>query len=133
GRDLTIDPQPLFWYGRVLPEIAEVTAAGDQVRVVDRFQEHGDATRLVLAVTVHRHKHVVATLRREIEGRNQGGPVAAVLLVRDEVNARFRGQQIAGAVGRAVVDDEDFRAVAADLAKDVLQILRFVVDGDRGE
>src|SRR5262249_13414742 len=63
----------------------------------------------------------------------QGGPVAAVLRMGDDPQARLTSQQRGRAIGRTVVDDEDFRASAAHLAQHAPDVFRFVVDGDGGD
>ena len=117
----------------VLAEVAEVAAARDDVAVVDRFEQHRDAGRLVLAVAVHRDQYVVAAVQGEGECRHQGGPVPAVVWVVDPQEPRLSVEQPGGAVGGPVVDDEDFRAVPPNLRQHLADGLRLVVDRDGGE
>ena len=117
-----VDAPAVLRGARVLAEVAQVAAAGYDVGVVDRFEQHGDAGRLVLAVAVHRHQHVVVVIQRVVERRDQGRPVAAVLRVRHDMQARLGASSRGGAVGRAVVDDEDVGAVSADLGEDAMDV-----------
>ena len=43
GGNLSVDFESILRRQRVLPEVAQVAAARDDVRVVDRFEQHGDA------------------------------------------------------------------------------------------
>src|SRR5262249_4862709 len=106
---------------------------GDDVGVVDGLQEDGDTGRLVLAVAVHRHQHVHAALHGVSERGDQGSAVAAVVRVGDDRQVGPAGEQFAGAGGRAVVDDEDLGAVAADLVQHGVEVPLFVVDRNGGQ
>ena len=76
-----------------------------------RLDQPRDQLRLVLAVAVDRHQHVVAAPDREVEGRHQGRPVAQVPRVVDQMDVVPPGQQFRSAVGRAVVDHQHLLAV----------------------
>ena len=60
--------------------------------VVAGRDELGNPLRLVLAVAVDGHQHVVAVAQGEVERRAQRRAVAAVRRMRDHLDARRRGQ-----------------------------------------
>src|SRR5690606_199532 len=95
--------------------------------------EARDAERLVLAVAIDRHQHVVAVSLGVVEGRLESRAVAAVLLVPDEMDVLERIEHFGRAVGRAVVDEQDVRTVLTNLFDHALDVASFVVDRQGGE
>ena len=77
----------------VLAEVAQVAAAGHDVGVVDRLQQHGmrdgscwPSQSIVTSTSKSCRQGVV-------ERGDEGGPVAAVLRMGDDVDAVLAGQQ----------------------------------------
>ena len=98
-----------------------------------RFEQDGNARRLVLAVAVHGDQRVVAVGTGEGERRDQGRAVAAIAVVIDAMDARFGREEVAGTIGRAVIDHEDFRAGTPSRGDDRAGVVRLVVDRNGGE
>src|SRR5205807_7330833 len=128
SRDLPIDLLPVLGGQGVLPEVAKIAATRDNVGIVDRFEQHGNARGLVLAVAIHRNQNVNAPLQRIGERRDECCAITPVLGVRNNLNISLLGQECRGAVGGAVVNDEDVRCMTTDFAEDVLDVPFFVVD-----
>ncbi len=73
-------------------------------------REHGsELGRVVLAVAVDAHGEVVAALEGEAEAGLDGAADAEVEREPEHVRA-LGGRDVGGAVGRAVVDDDDVEA-----------------------
>ena len=68
--------------------------------------EHFDPLRLVLAVAIDRHEHVVMETDGVVERRFERRAIAAVFRVADDKYVVAGRQEFGGAVGRAVVDDQ---------------------------
>ena len=100
---------------------------------MNRFEQNGDARWLVLPIAVHRHQHIVTMLHGVLERRDEGGPIASVLRMRDDRQVAFLGEDFSRAVGRAVVDHEQLGTGATHFLEDVRQVLGFVVDRDGGD
>src|SRR5262249_28280204 len=89
---------------------------------------------LVLAVAVHRDEHLELRMLAHVrERRDQGRAVAAVLRMRDHPQVILPGENLAGTIGRAIVDDEDVAAKAPHLTQNALDGFFFVVTGKGGE
>src|SRR5262249_52969222 len=107
--------------------------ARHDVRIVDRLQQHRNAGRLVLAVAVHRHQHIDLLVDGVGKRGDQGGTVTAVLRMRDDGEILLPCQQLGGAIGPAVVDNQDAGRVTADLGENVFEVPLFVVDRNGGK
>jgi hypothetical protein len=107
--------------------------AGVSWRKSRRYQEHRDAGRLVLAVAVHRHQHLVLLLDGEPERADDRRPVSAVGRVGDAEQLRLGVEQLRGVVGGPVVHDEDARRVPPGLGEDRGDVPGLVVHRDGGE
>ena len=77
--------------------------------VEDRLEQPGDVRRVVLEVGIHDCRVGAA---RVLEGRLHGGALSAVALMGDQLDlavVRSLAKELEGAVGGAVVDDDDLR------------------------
>ena len=111
--------------------------ADDDVRltVEDRPHEDTYVSAEVLIVAIGVYDDVGAELEAGVEPRFEGVPQAAVSRKLDDVVDAVLAGQLGGAVGRAVVDDEDLdRVDTTDLPRDVSQCVwkgpLFVEAGD---
>ena len=84
-------------------------ARDEIVSLVQGFQHAGNLVRIVLQVTVHRDDGVAARQREPVRKRLGFAEVAAMLNGDDMRIDRAQTRDLSpGAVGRAVVDEEDF-------------------------
>ena len=113
----------------VAGELLEVSTARDDVGVRCRGNELGNHARLVLAVTVDRHQHVVSLAQGKIEGRLEGRAVTAVLRMRQHSNVASGRQHLGGAVARTIVDHQCLAAMAEYLVQDGRNMADFVING----
>ena len=106
------------------PRAAVAAALGearayDHVRAVvqDRLQEPSDLARIVLPVAVDLDREVEVVLQRVLVSGLHRAPDAEIEREPEDDRARLLGR-LGGAVGRAVVDDDDLevRVRSSDLA-----------------
>jgi len=111
----------------LLHHLACRARAEDERRCVDVGQELGEVERAKRAVGLGEHNHISVRL---IESTSAGEPVAGVLLAHDARTMRPR--DVARAVARAVVDDDDLfhKRTRAKVVDDVCDRGRLVVRGD---
>ena len=125
-----VDRPPVGRGRRVLAEVAQVSAAGDDVGVVDRFQQDGDAGRLVLAVAVHGDQHVEVAGQEMLKRGGDGCAVAAVRAVGDDPQVEFKSSRSGVCVGGSVVHDQDVGRETANLLEDGPKVPGLVVNRD---
>ena len=94
--------------------VADLLPAADAVEpFVDLGQEAGDLARVVLQVGVERDDQVAAG---GVEAGREGGRLAEIAAEADAADARIGRRELLDslprAVGRAVVDEDDFQVVA---------------------
>src|SRR5207244_2516182 len=113
--DLLVNLPPLFGRVGILSKVPQVAATRYDVGIVNRLQQNRNASRFVLAVTVGGDEDLKISLLGIGKGRYQCRAVAAIMPVPDHANVPLSRKQLSRSVGRAIVDDENFRAVATYL------------------
>ncbi len=115
----------------------DVAGAGDDVGgvgsgegVLDVADEVGDAGGFVLFVAVHGEDPVIMMGGGKVEGVDEGLAVAAVDGVGEGADIFDGAEELGGAVGGAVVDDEDGVAVLLDFGEDGDDVFFFIEDGN---
>ena len=101
--------------------------------VVESRASYGlDPIRLMLAVAIHRDQDVEIAGDEMLERRDEAAEPYPRLrgCVMIEAGSRLQRQELAGAVGGAVVHDENALAVRANFDEDVRQMAFFVVHGN---
>ena len=83
----------------------QIPAARYNIGRMRHFHEFRYQLRLVLAVAVDSHKHVVTAADCILESRAKGGAIPQITLVGNQLDVIPSSQQLRSAVGRAVIDD----------------------------
>src|SRR5262249_58180615 len=98
-----------------------------------------EVARVVAEVAVHVHEVVVVVLHRVAHGSKNSGAEAELASAVQDVDARVGGGQLvgqlAGAVGRVVVDDQHLggRQHLPNLREQRREVVALVVGGERDE
>ena len=124
-----LDERSSSFGGHLLPDEAQAAAEReDQVVVVAQAPEFAQVVHLVLVVPVGEGDPL---LPRGLEAGPQGPAVSQVLPVVDDPHPRAPAGELvgdlAGPVGRAVVDDDDL-VVGRQLCKDAMRLRRDALD-----
>src|SRR5258708_5999347 len=98
---------------RVLPKVTQIPATGNDVRVMNRFEEYGDTRRLMLAVTIRGNQHFEPVVEGVFECGNERRAIPAVFGMGDNVNIGLACQEFPGAIGGTVIDYQNVGTVFA--------------------
>ena len=119
--------------GVVTRPAGHVARAGDEVRIGEPCDQFWNVARIMRQVRVHRHQRVVSPAHREHHRKVMGGAEPELAGPMDDDQPLIlrcdRIQEIAGAVRRIVVDDQDVRLRhrAPDVGDEALHIVPLVV------
>ena len=112
-------------------EVCIARTADDVITVgFDFFDKQWNRFRLMLFVAIHGDNPVIVFFVAIIKCIDDALPITEVFGVPDDVDSRFRRQNIRGPVGAAIINDEDIEPLLADAFEHAGDVFLLIMYGN---